>query len=69
MVLFYTVKRWLWLALKKAIGLELNKRWIATLAWEGEVVEGREDSKDWPVMKANSTGDEMVFTENEVEKV
>lgn len=55
--------------MKKAIGLELNKRWIATLAWEGEVVEGREDSKDWPVMKANSTGDEMVFTENEVEKV
>ena len=36
--------------------------------WTGEIVEVKEDPKDYVIMKADKTGYNMAFPENELEK-
>ena len=37
--------------------------------WEGEIVEVKEDPKDYVIMKADKTGYNMAFPEYELEKI
>ena len=37
--------------------------------WEGEIVEVKEDPADYVVMKADKTGYNMAFPEQELEKI
>ncbi len=37
--------------------------------WEGEIVEVKEDPKDYVIMKAAKTSYNMAFPENELEKI
>lgn len=37
--------------------------------WKGEVIEVKEDPSGWLVVKADQTGYDMAFPENEVEKI
>ncbi len=37
--------------------------------WTGEVVEVKEDPKDWVIIKADKTGYRMAFAVSEIEKI
>jgi len=37
--------------------------------WEGEIVEVKEDPKDYVIMKADKTGYNMAFPNHELEKI
>lgn len=37
--------------------------------WEGQIVEVKEDPKDYVIMKADKTGYRMAFPEHELEKI
>ena len=37
--------------------------------WEGEIVEIKEDPEGYVIMKADKTGYNMAFPENELEKI
>ena len=37
--------------------------------WEGEIVEVKEDPQGYVIMRADKTGNNMAFPENELEKI
>ena len=37
--------------------------------WEGKIIEVKEDPLGWVIMKADKTGYNMAFSENELEKI